>query len=148
MGLSMKDKTRNPSGSDQDAEFSLEARARRSGVTERTIRYYITRGLLDGPARGGRGAFYTLEHLKRLEQIRENRRQGLTLGQIERSGEGATLPRPLPEPETWWAYPIASDVVVQVRGGTSPWRLRQIRTALGQVVRELSETVTDDERKR
>ena len=135
----MEDKLGNSSRSQPDAEFSLETLSRKSGVTERTIRYYITRGLLDGPVGGGRGAFYTGEHLKRLEEIRQNQRRGLTLGQIERSGERAALPGPLPEPETWWAYPIASDVVVQVRGGTSPWRLRQIRTALEQLAHELSQ---------
>ena len=135
----MKEKLHSSSRPQPDAEFSLETLAQKSGVTERTIRYYITRGLLSGPARGGRGAFYTGEHLKRLEEIRRNQRQGLTLGEIERSGESAAILGPLPEPETWWAYPIARDVVVQVRGGTSPWRLRRIRTALEQLAHELSQ---------
>lgn len=135
----MKDKLRNSSRPQPDMEFSLETLAQKSGVTERTIRYYITRGLLAGPARGGRGAFYTAEHLKRLEEIRRNQRQGLTLGEIERSGEKTPLAGSLPEPETWWAYPIAPDVVVQVRGGTGPWRLRRIRTALEQLAHELSQ---------
>ena len=119
----MKDKSPNSDPSRPNAEFSLETLARKSGVTERSIRYYIARGLLNGPARGGRGAFYT----------------GLTRGEIERSGERASLVGPLPEPETWWAYPISSDVVVQVRSGTSPWRLHQIRTALAQLAHELSQ---------
>jgi DNA-binding transcriptional MerR regulator len=138
MGLPMKDKPHNSSRFQPDAEFSLEVLAQKSGVAERTIRYYITRGLLAGPARGGRSAFYTDEHLKRLEEIRRNQRQGRTLGEIERSGESAALAHPLPEPETWWAYPLAPDVVVQVRSGTSPWRTRQIRTALEQLAHLLS----------
>ena len=134
----MKDKSPSSDRSRPDAEFSLEALAKKSGVTERSIRYYIARGLLNGPARGGRGAFYTGDHLKRLEEIVDKQRKGLTLGEIERSGEQAAVVGSLPEPETWWAYPISSDVVVQVRSGTSPWRLHQIRTALARLANELS----------
>ena len=139
MDVLVKEKSPNSDPSHPNAEFSLETLAKKSGVTERSIRYYIARGLLNGPARGGRGAFYTEDHLKRLEEILDKQRKGLTLGEIERSGEGASLVGPLPEPETWWAYPISSDVVVQVRSGTSPWRLHQIRTALAQLAHELSQ---------
>jgi hypothetical protein len=134
----MKDKSPKSDRSHPNAEFSLETLARKSGVTERSIRYYIARGLLNGPARGGRGAFYTGDHLKRLEEILDKQRKGLTLGEIERSGERASLVGPLPEPETWWAYRISADVVVHVRSGTKPWRLHQIRTAVAQLVHELS----------
>ena len=48
------------------AELSEE-----SGTPARTIRFYIARGLLDGPLKAGRGAVYTAEHLARLEKIKE-----------------------------------------------------------------------------
>jgi len=134
----MKDKSPKSDRSHPNAEFSLETLARKSGITERSIRYYIARGLLNGPARGGRGAFYTNDHLTRLEEILDKQRRGMTLGEIERSGERAAVVGALPEPETWWAYPISSDVVVQVRSGASPWRLHQIRTTLARLAHELS----------
>src|ERR671922_115977 len=41
-----------------------------AGLPARTIRFYIARGLLNGPVKGGRGAAYTTEHLARLDRIK------------------------------------------------------------------------------
>ena len=128
---------RSNSGRSQlDEEFSLETLATLSRVSERTIRYYITRGLVAGPVRGGRGAFYTTEHLKRLQEIREQQQRGLTLTAIERLATSGEAEDRLPEPETWLSYKIAADLVVQVRTGTSPWRVRQVRSALERLAKE------------
>jgi len=126
--------------SERPRDLSLAELATESGVPERTIRYYIARGLLAAPARSGRGAFYTGEHLGRLREIRQQQRQGLTLAEIERRQEAGAPPRNLPEPELWCAYTLASDVVVQVRSGGSPWRVRQVKSALGRLARELQDS--------
>src|SRR5215467_1019161 len=129
----------NSGRSQRDEEFSLETLAALSRVSERTIRYYITRGLLAGPVRGGRGAFYTAEHLKRLQEIRQQQQQGLTLTAIERLATAVEADERLPEPETWFSYRIAPDLVVQVRSGASPWRVRQVRSALERLAKEFFE---------
>jgi hypothetical protein len=36
----------------------------------------------------------------------------------------------LPAPSTWESYPVADDVVVWVRAESSPWRAKNIRSAL------------------
>jgi DNA-binding transcriptional MerR regulator len=110
-------------------ELSLAELAAESGVPERTIRFYISRGILDGPARGGRGAFYTTEHRKRIEEIRRKQAVGLTLSQIERETGEQASPQ-LPQPEGIWVYQVAPDVSVHVRSGLSPWRTRQVKSAL------------------
>jgi DNA-binding transcriptional MerR regulator len=129
----------NAGKSKRDEAFSLETLAALSGVSERTIRYYITRGLLLGPVRGGRGAFYTEGHLRRLQEIREQQQRGFTLTAIERLATAAEAAERLPEPETWLSYKIAPDLVVQVRSGTSPWRVRQVRSALERLAKEFLE---------
>jgi DNA-binding transcriptional MerR regulator len=134
----MRDAKKNSAENDLNGELSLEALASESGLTERTIRYYISRGLIDGPARGGRGAFYTSEHLKRLREIQRNQQQGLTLTEIERLGETASAPGRLPQPETWYAYPLADDIVVHVKAGSNPWRQHQVKSTLERLARELS----------
>lgn len=134
----MKDTKNKTAQGPLDGELSLGELAAESGLTERTIRYYISRGLLEGPARGGRGAFYTNAHLKRLREIQGNQQQGLTLTEIERLGGTASVPGRLPEPEAWLAYPLADDIVVQVKSGTSPWRQHQVRSIIERLVRELS----------
>jgi DNA-binding transcriptional MerR regulator len=139
MGAAMSGGRGNSEKSQRDEEFSLETLAASSRVSERTIRYYITRGLLAGPVRGGRGAFYTAAHLKRLQEIREQQQRGLTLTAIERLAATAEAEERLPDPETWVCYKIAPDLVVQVRSGTSPWRVRQMRSALERLAKEFFE---------
>jgi hypothetical protein len=62
--------------------------------------------------------------------------RGLTLGEmvrqqgLEPAGAAAA---PEATPEVWWQYRLAADVVVQVRGDSSPWRLKQIRTQLARL---------------
>lgn len=129
----------NAGKSKRDEAISLETLAALSGVSERTIRYYITRGLLLGPVRGGRGAFYTEGHLRRLQEIREQQQRGFTLTAIERLATAAEAVERLPEAETWLSYKIAPDLVVQVRGGTSPWRVRQVRSAIERLAKEFLE---------
>jgi len=133
---------------EQPRELTLAELATESGVPERTIRYYIARGLIAGPARSGRGAFYTGEHLERLQAIRQQQRQGLTLAEIERQGEADAPRRNLPEPELWCVYTVAPDVMVQVRSGGSPWRVRQVKSALDRLARELENSEEKIEEKR
>jgi DNA-binding transcriptional MerR regulator len=118
-------------------EFSLSTLAVESGVPERTIRYYIARGLLSPPARGGRGAFYTAGHLDRLKEIQQRQQQGLTLAEIERQAGPGGQRSLLAEPELWLQYVLAPDLIVKVRSGSSPWRVRQVQSALDRLVREL-----------
>jgi DNA-binding transcriptional MerR regulator len=59
------------------AELSEE-----SNIPARTIRFYIARGLLDGPVRAGRGAVYRPEHLARLEKIKELQAEGRMLAEV------------------------------------------------------------------
>ncbi len=124
-----------------NGEMKLEELAERSGVPARTIRLYITQDLLAGPLRAGRNAAYGPGHLDRLMAIREFQRAGLTLSQIRRQlaepGEADLSP---PEPAPVWAYEIAPDVTVMVRGDTPPWRLRTVQRALVALQNALDET--------
>lgn len=133
----MRRKTEPGSPARPTREFSLDALAEQSGVPERTIRYYIARELLAPPARGGRGAFYTTEHLDRLREIQRRQQEGLTLAEIGRLESAGAAASRLPEPEPWLQYTLAPDVVVQVRTGAGPWRVRQIKSALDRLACEL-----------
>ncbi len=63
-------------------EWTLKELAAEAGVPERTIRFYISRGLVDPPLRGGRGAAYGEKHKERLELIRAMQAQGMMLAEI------------------------------------------------------------------
>ena len=62
----------------------VEELAAAVGLRVDTLRFYQSRGLLPPPDRVGRVAIYGDDHLQRLERIRDLKRQGLTLAQIQR----------------------------------------------------------------
>src|SRR5690242_4937725 len=86
-----------------------------SGIPARTIRFYIARGLLDGPEKAGRGAVYTAAHLHRLEQIKALQSEGRMLAEIVQLLRGGERTVVLPPPVAWWQHAIQDDVMVWVR---------------------------------
>ncbi|MEK7433904.1 MAG: MerR family transcriptional regulator [Cyanobacteriota bacterium] len=68
--------------------YNIELLAKLSGLTKRTIRYYIEKGLLDPPLGSCRASYYTEEHLNRLEEIKRWSTQGVPLIQIKSILEG------------------------------------------------------------
>ena len=123
--------------------MTLAEVAEASGLPARTIRFYIARGLLSGPVKGGRSAAYTAEHLARLDRIKKLQAKGRTLGDIARMLGGISREPAAASATAWWQHAISEDVIVWVRAGVAPWRMKQVRTALDefarQVVHETSE---------
>jgi DNA-binding transcriptional MerR regulator len=119
--------------------ISLNELAKKSGVPERTIRYYISRGLIPGPMRGGRGAEYTEEHLAGIQKVRRLQSGGMTLAEIEyQFAQHAGHRGVAIAPESWSMYRISPDVTVQVRDGLSPWRIKHLRSTIARFVAELA----------
>ena len=65
-----------------EQEHSLQDLADLTGVTPRTIRFYVAQGLLPSPSRLGPGAPYGSGHLARLRLIRQLQREHLPLAEI------------------------------------------------------------------
>jgi DNA-binding transcriptional MerR regulator len=66
-------------------EYTIESLAKLVGLQRRTIRNYITQGLLRGPDSLGRNARYTDYHLKRLKLIKQMKLVlNLSLSEIRR----------------------------------------------------------------
>jgi DNA-binding transcriptional MerR regulator len=119
--------------------ISLNELAKQSGVPERTIRYYISRGLIPGPVRGGRGAEYTQAHLAGIQTVRQLQAAGMTLAKIEYEfARDAGDHHPAIAPESWSMYKVSPDVTVQVRDGLSPWRIKHLRSAIARLAAELA----------
>ncbi|HEY7478480.1 MAG TPA: MerR family transcriptional regulator [Actinomycetota bacterium] len=68
--------------------YRVEQLAAACDVSVDTVRYYQSRGLLPAPAREGRVAWYTDDHVERIRRIRELRKQGLNLAAIGRVVRG------------------------------------------------------------
>src|SRR5262245_32063026 len=60
----------------------------RTGVTARTVRYYIQQGLLRSPGQSGPGAKYDQGHLARLQLIRRLQHEHLPLAEIRKRLQG------------------------------------------------------------
>ena len=110
--------------------WTLAELAGEAGVPRRTIRYYIARGLLEGPVKAGRNSVYAARHLDRLKEIQRLQEEGRTLTEIAHLLAGALVEDQLPEPVAWQSFAIADDVTVNVRGDVSPWRMKLIRETL------------------
>jgi DNA-binding transcriptional MerR regulator len=65
-----------------DPRYSLTELADLAGVTPRTVRYYISQGLLPSPGASGPGAKYDDTHLGRLRLVRRLQREHLPLAEI------------------------------------------------------------------
>lgn len=127
-----------------DERWTLTELAERSGVPGRTLRYYISRGLMDGPAQAGRSAYYNRKHLTRIEQIRKLQQEGLMLAQIA-SKVTATEQRVRHlEFETWMQYDIHPEVRVMVKEGLSPWKVRLIRDSILELANRLRMQSSDE----
>lgn len=66
----------------ENEEYLIHELAERAGVTVRTIRYYSDEGLLPQPVVRGKYAYYTPDHLRRLELIRQMKDAYLPLREI------------------------------------------------------------------
>ncbi len=133
--------------------FTAKELSSESGVPQRTIRYYISRGLLSHPIRRGAKAEHDESHLKDLREIRELQKKGLTLDKISgilsfrrqgyfvdekalEAAEGRSsdseAQRLTEGKATWHAYEIAEDIVVLIKEGASTERVKSILAILNE----------------
>ena len=67
-----------------DTALTVDELAVRTGLTVRTIRFYVSEGLVAAPVRRGRVALYGESHRMRLDLIRTLQDHGYTLAAIEK----------------------------------------------------------------
>jgi DNA-binding transcriptional MerR regulator len=105
-----------------DCVYGVEDLAERGGVSRRTVRYYIQRGLLPPPHGLGRGKHYTEAHLATLVRIKELQEQAVPLeaiaDQLHAPLARVTAPSAPPEPlqSSWTRIAITPDLELHVRG--------------------------------
>ncbi|MCC7153404.1 MAG: MerR family transcriptional regulator [Bryobacterales bacterium] len=136
--MSSKEHAGNPS-------WTLAELSEATGLPGRTIRYYISRGLLDGPLQAGRDASYGPRHLERLQTIAEFQRDGLTLQEIAFRLSGPVTPV-LAHPKHVLRYSIGAGVTVEVAAGLASWRMRTIQAALHDFAARMAAAETSEQK--
>jgi DNA-binding transcriptional MerR regulator len=136
--------------SDEPGTYGVEELAERAGVSRRTVRYYVQRGLLPAPLGLGRGNHYTEAHLAALVRVRELQEQGVPLEEIAGRTRAAEMPgaapradlasQPGPTTQTMWTrVELGGDVELHLRGRRlTDEQVRKLEVALKKVLGEFS----------
>lgn len=99
----------------EQRRYTIEDLVYLTGYTRRSIRYYISEGLLDPPAGRGRGGFYYDSHLERLQQIKALQDRGLRLVDIQKLPSGKDCAsEPAVSREAWVRVSLCPGVELHV----------------------------------
>jgi len=121
--------------------MTMEQLSEKSGVTPRTIRYYVTQNLLPAPAKGCKDA-YSENHLGILLRIKSFQAEGKSLDEIRAALAAVPTRRfifpdhpvvikflPIPmEPHVLWK--VTPDVTVQCRSDIPDSRFQRVVKAM------------------
>jgi DNA-binding transcriptional MerR regulator len=121
--------------------LSIHALCEATGISRRTVRYYIQLGLLMPPAGETRSATYSPAHVRRLREIQAARQAGMTLQEIQARlarDEGlAPAAGPLPAPQLWLHQPLAPGVELHVDLQAVPLSRLQLQELAGLLAAHL-----------
>jgi len=121
-----------------EPRFSLAELVEASGLTERTVRHFITVGLMP-PAHGrGRARYYTTDHLARLELVARLRAERLSFDEIRERLTEPAVPVAA-DGDTWRRIVLHPDLEVHVRAGAPDSVERLVEEMLQQAGRWFGE---------
>jgi DNA-binding transcriptional MerR regulator len=127
---------------DEGPLYGVDELAERAGVSRRTVRYYVQRGLLPPPLGLGRGNHYTERHLETLVRVRELQERGVPLEGIAARLNAAPEAEPAApvagaQQTTWTRVELGGDVEVHLRGRRlTDDQVRKLEGALRKVLGE------------
>jgi len=127
-----------PDEAAQSERFSIDELSTLAGVTPRTVRYYITEGLVTRPQGEKRGAHYLRRHLEQLLLIRRWTNAGLSLERVRELIAGAPedpAPRRAPPGsiEVWSRVTVADGLEVNIEPGHADLTPEQVRSLIHQI---------------
>jgi len=78
----------------EDKKYTFEELCALSGLSSRTLRYYMQIGLVDKPIGQTRAAHYLSSHLEKILRIKQLSEDGISLERIREVLSGGSLPLP------------------------------------------------------
>lgn len=131
-------------------KLGIDDLCRLTGLTRRTVRFYIQKGLLDKPFGEKKGAWYSQEHLERLVRIRQLSASGLSLDAVARQLDdgadgGGSASVALPGAVTVKSHiTVARGLEVVVCPELAQMRPEQLRKFIRLLAEAYKESVQDD----
>jgi len=134
---------------DPPRRLSLDELATLTGLSARTVRYYIAQGLVDRPEGAKRGSYYTQRHVEQLLLVRKWQLAGLSLERIgellkqQAAGPLPPTPRRAGTVEVWSHLVVADGVELTLesgRAGLTPEQVRAFFRAVTQAYAQIHES--------
>lgn len=132
-------------------KLGIDDLCRLTGLTRRTVRFYIQKGLLEKPNGEKKGAWYSQEHLERLARIRQLSASGLSLDAVARQLDdsvdaGGNTPAVMPGTVTVKSHiTVARGLEVVVCPDLAKMRPEQLRKFIRLLLEAYQESVQDDD---
>lgn len=128
--------------------LSIVQLATLTGLTARTVRYYIQQGLVSRPEGAKRGAYYEQRHIEQLLLIRRWTDAGLSLDRVRELIGGAPEdpPRRTAPPgsvEVWSRVTVADGLEVHLEPGRAGLTPEQVRAFIRGVAALYRQTRSD-----
>jgi DNA-binding transcriptional MerR regulator len=125
--------------------LSIDELAGLTGLTARTVRYYIQQGLVSRPLGAKRGAYYERRHVEQLLLVRRWTEAGLSLERVRELAGGAPADPPpravrAGSVEVWSRVTLADGLEMQVepgRAGLAPEQVRALVRGVIEVYRQV-----------
>jgi DNA-binding transcriptional MerR regulator len=134
-------------------KLGIDDLCRLTGLTRRTVRFYIQKGLLDKPFGEKKGAWYSQEHLQRLVRVRQLSASGLSLDAVARQLDdgadgGGSASVALPGAVTVKSHiSVARGLEVVVSPDLAQMKPKQLRKFIRLLAEAYMESVKDDSQK-
>ena len=134
----------------EDKKYTFEELCALSGISSRTLRYYIQIGLVDKPIGQTRGAHYLSLHIEKILRIKQLTEAGISLERIREvlSGEPMPLPERSKKPgqiEVRTHLWVTDGIEIQVSPETAGLSPEQLRQFLRGVLQAYEQVIKDSE---
>jgi DNA-binding transcriptional MerR regulator len=140
--------------------YRLDELALEAGVSPRTVRYYVQRGLLPAPEFRGKDTVYGRDHLLRLRAVKQLQGRHLPLDEIQarlasataselqKIAENGGAPRGSPPTEPLAREPTATAQVYRLAPGVELWvrsgHDAETRALVGEILNRYAAARKDD----
>jgi DNA-binding transcriptional MerR regulator len=122
-----------------EPRFSMSELVEATGLSDRTIRFYIEQGIVMGARGRGRASYYTPDHLERLARVADLRNRGLSLAEI-REAVAPAVPATHAPSEVWERLRLHPALEIGVRND-APEEIRLLVRRFEQLAEQWFDTL-------